>query len=94
MILPLIIQNKTTYGRCLKWLCQSSQEEYLSNDEQIVPSKIKFSEACLYNPKKPKKYYLFCPGTNNPKADYDDLQKSAQVLARLSETYWTQFIFW
>lgn len=29
-------------------------EEFLSIDEQIIPSKTKFSSICQYNPKKPK----------------------------------------
>ena len=83
---------------------ENKQEEYHSVDEQIIPSKTKFSSIRQYNPKKPKKWdfenlvragssgmiydffiYEGKPTTNNgnDNTDYDRLQKSAQVVAKL-----------
>ena len=83
---------------------ENKQEEYHSVDEQIIPSKTKFSSIRQYNPKKPKKWdfenlvragssgmmydffiYEGKPTTNNgnDNTDYERLQKSAQVVAKL-----------
>ena len=75
-------------------------EEYHSVDEQIIPSKTKFTKIRQYNPKKPRKwgfknlvragssglmydFYLYSGKQENGDTPYKDLQKSAQVVAKL-----------
>ena len=75
-------------------------EEYNAVDEQIIPSKTKFSKIKQYNPKKPHKwgfknlvragasgimydFYIYTGKAADEDSEYSDLQKSAQVVAKL-----------
>ena len=75
-------------------------EEFHAIDEQIIPSKTKFSKIRQYNPKKPRKwgfknlvragssglmydFYIYSGKEEEVDAQYEHLQKSAQVVARL-----------
>lgn len=75
-------------------------EEFHSIDEQIIPSKTKYSKIRQYNPKKPKKwgfknlvragasgfmydFYVY-DGRDISAPGFNHLQKSAQVVAKLS----------
>ena len=76
-------------------------EEYNAVDEQIIPSKTKFSKIRQYNPKKPHKwgfknlvragasgmrydFYIYTgKASEEEDTEYNNLQKSAQVVAKL-----------
>ena len=74
-------------------------KEYQSVDEQIIPSKTRRTKIRQYNPKKPKKwgfknmvravasgymydFYVYA-GKDEPDHEFQDLQKCAQVVAKL-----------
>ena len=75
-------------------------EEFHSVDEQIIPSKTKYTKIRQYNPKKPRKwgfknlvragssgfmydFYIYGGKEPTEENEYSQLQKSAQVVARL-----------
>ncbi len=84
----------------------STPEEIHAVDEQIIPSKTKYSKIRQYNPKKPVKrgfknlvragssgmiydFYVYAgkDAAGQKTAEYDHLQKSAQVVAKLCKDF-------
>ena len=78
-------------------------EEFQAVDEQIIPSKTKYSKIRQYNPKKPKKwgfknlvraggsgimydFFIYAGKDSNEDPQYNQLSKSAQVVAKLCKS--------